>query len=109
MGVINSELLLEELNKKLQEPSYQHKGEDWYNGIMTAIETISAFEGNQWTSVKEGYPKEEEDVLCCTELGMKLVASYGRLNPWSNEKGWISSCFVRFSTSFVVKWMPLPD
>ena len=36
MGVINSELLLEELNKKLQEPSYQHKGEDWYNGIMTA-------------------------------------------------------------------------
>lgn len=61
-----------------------------------------------WIPVTERPPKEGVDVLCKTLSGVKLVASYGSLNPWTGEKGWVTSELNRYSTSVLREWMPLP-
>lgn len=79
--------------------------------IQKVIETISELEENpepRWIPVTERPPKEDVDVLCKTLSGVMLVASYGKLNPWTEEKGWITSEFNRFSTDVLREWMPLP-
>ena len=62
-----------------------------------------------WIPVTERLPKEDVDVLCQTISGAKLVASYGFLNPWGKEKGWITSEFNRLSKEMIEAWMPLPE
>ena len=63
----------------------------------------------QWIPVSERLPEENVDVLCQSISGLMVVASYGKLNPWSDEKGWISAELTRFHEDFFEAWMPLPN
>ena len=40
MKLIDKTALIKEINKRLSEPAYQHENEDWYNGIIDAIDII---------------------------------------------------------------------
>ena len=68
-----------------------------------------AFAEPHWIPVTERTPEEDVDVLCKTFSGARLVASYGILNPWHKEKGWITSEFNRLSKEMIKEWMQLPE
>lgn len=72
--------------------------------VRNALENI-----RYWIPCRKRLPEEDVDVLCQTISGAKLVASYGFLNPWSKEKGWITSEFNRLSKEMIEAWMPLPE
>lgn len=76
---------------------------DWINEAPT----IQA--EPHWILCSERLPEEDMDVLCQTFSGARFVASYGILNPWDKEKGWITSEFNRFSKEMIKVWMPLPE
>ncbi len=70
---------------------------------------LDLLEQTEWIPCSKRLPEEGVDVLCQTFGGVRLVASYGILNPWVKEKGWITSEFNRFSKEMIKAWMPLPD
>lgn len=54
-----------------------------------------------WTSVRDGLPTEEKDILVCT------LSKNGSRNI---DKGYyLSGRFVHRGTAEVTHWMPLPD
>ncbi len=63
----------------------------------------------RWIPCSKRLPEEDVDVLCKTFSEARLVASYGILNPWDTEKGWITAEFNRFSKEMVKAWMPIPE
>lgn len=63
----------------------------------------------KWIPVSDRLPEENVKVLCQTRSGLMLVASYGKLYLWSDEKGWISAELTRFHGDFLEAWMPLPE
>ena len=38
--LIDADKIVDILNEKLKEPVFYHTGEDWYNGIITALTVI---------------------------------------------------------------------
>ena len=70
---------------------------------------LDLLEQTEWIPCSERLPEEGMDVLCQTSNGIMLVASYGILNPWVKEKGWITSEFNRFSKETIEAWMLLPE
>lgn len=38
--LIDADKIKDILNEKLKEPAFYHTGEDWYNGIITALTVI---------------------------------------------------------------------
>ena len=69
---------------------------------------LDLLEQTEWIPCSERLPEEGREVLCQTSGGIMLVASYGILNPWVKEKGWITSEFNRFSKETIMAWMLLP-
>ena len=79
------------------------------NAIMDAFDEYVESNEPHWIPVTERPPDEDVDVLCETFVGTRLVASYGFLNPWNKEKGWITAEFNRLPKEMVKAWMPLPE
>lgn len=64
----------------------------------------------RWIPCSKQLPEENKDVLCYTMCGLMMVASYGKLYPRSDMRGWITSTLCRFDyKNFVLAWMPLPE
>lgn len=92
---------------------------DWlkneWDGMVTSvfrgIESLPSAQTEwKWIPCSERLPEYGKDVLCVTKLGVMYVASYEeRIAPCSNEKGWITSDFVRYRPNYIVAWMPLPE
>ena len=77
----------------------------WQIGWLDKLE-----EESHWIPCEERLPEEDKDVLCKTLGGLMFVASYGKLHPWTDEKGWIiTPSLERAGISFVDQWMPLPE
>ena len=78
-------------------------------GMVTALGYKHDKTAQQWIPCSERLPEYGKDVLCITKLGTMYVASYEEhIAPCSNEKGWITSDFIRHRP-YVIAWMPLPE
>ena len=87
------------------------RAKHWDGHTEADAETrLMSLEQPHWIPVTDDtLPEEDVDVLCKTVSGARLVASYGILNPWHKEKGWITAEFNRLSKEMIKEWMPLTE
>ncbi len=62
MRLIDADRVQEKIEKKLTEPSYQHEGEDWQNGLIVAemfIDYAPTVDAIPIEWLKEHYPTKQ--------------------------------------------------
>lgn len=69
---------------------------------ITALQELDNI--SDWINANEYIPERGVNVLCKTESGVILIASYGKLYPGNDEEGWISAEFNRFPPNYFSKW-----
>lgn len=112
MRPIDADALIKELNKGQAEPAYQHHGEDWYVGMITAEELVyeqPTITLQQWRPCSERLPEEKEaSYWICTDGGYQCQvrwtedAGFGKHGNWR----WHHMDYPQYSK--VIAWMPLP-
>lgn len=66
---------------------------------------------NNWISVEDRLPKEDEGVLVCVNgiWGNITFVNAIQIAVYSQKDGWIIEGFVEFDNPAVEYWMPLPE
>ena len=103
MSDIDRQAAIDALEHRLAEPYYQHNGEDWYTGIISAQFVIEELPSVQrWIPVNERLPEEDGFYL--------VTVNYGDV-AWVHESYFMqcNSRGVHWDYSDITAWMPMPE
>jgi len=101
--MIDANRLLLKFKEKSNNPNYRMNMHNIWSYINTAP-TVEERKQGEWIPVNEILPKEETDVLICTDCGDIDVSR--RLTYSDGTWEWFTSTWIYGE---VIAWMPLPE
>lgn len=86
--------------------------EERNNLMVTPIDMPTLTPSNEWVSVENAMPPEDETVLCIVsgkpKPNIALEDAY-QLGSWDKDDGWIIDEYLDWEDADVSWWMPLPE
>ena len=112
MRPIDADALKEKFAEILESTYTDDYAKGFVNGLCAALNMPTLTPPNEWVSVEDRLPAENESVLCITNgkprENITLIATY-QIGSWNATEGWIIDEWPDWEDAEVSWWMTIPE